>query len=909
MPPISFRSPAVRGRATRTFVGLAVLVAAACGDDSALPTQVPNSASLDVTGSPEDETIAGQYVVMLRSEVSDAPIVARLLLARHGGALRRTYRSAIKGFAARLSLQQLRRLRSDPLVVLVEPDGIVYADGNDASATWGLDRIDQRPAQLDGRYQYARTGVGVSVYIVDTGIRYSHSEFGGRASIGFDAFGGDGTDCNGHGTHVAGTVGGRTYGVAKAVALRSVRVLNCTGSGSYSGVIAGLDWIANYAARPAVVNMSLGGGASTALDSAVSRMSRAGITVVAAAGNANSDACNVSPARAADAITVGATDKTDTRASFSNYGSCVDLFAPGVGITSGIHTADDAEATLNGTSMAAPHAAGAAALFLERHPMASPGEVAGALTSWATRGVVKSSASTHNDLLFTLGDTTSGVDGAPSALFSVTCTSAVCQFSEKATDADGALTKWQWDFGDGMSSASRNPSHDFVWNGTYRVTLVVTDDKGNTGAYAAPVTIIGGLTPNTLPSAHFVWECKERLCTFIDNSSDADGTITKWQWNFGDGSPATNQPTASRYYASVGVYDVTLTVTDDRGGSDSQVYTISVGANAPPIAAFEASCSGLTCQFTDQSTDSDGTITSRSWSFGDGSPNSSATSASHVFAAAGTYPVTLSVTDDKGATNLTTRSITVATSNSPPVASFTVSCSLLVCSFTDASSDTDGSIVKWVWDFGDGSGLTNQSSTHTYPASGTYSVSLTVTDNRGSTANTVRQVTVSSVTNAAPVAEFTYTCTGTTCRFNDASRDADGSITSWRWEFGDGTTSSDANPIRTFAAGGTYIVRLDVADNGGALGTTSRTITLAPTPIQLTTTAYKIKGAYQVDLVWTGASGTDVIVYRNGSILVQTANDGRHTDSARNSGRGDYLYRVCEASGSACSADVLVQVR
>ena len=273
-------------------------------------------------------------------------------------------------------------------------------------ATWGLDRTDQRGLPLSTTYSYNNTGSGVRAYIIDTGIRLNHTQFGGRASSGFDAVdGGSADDCNGHGTHVAGTVGGSAYGVAKNVSLVAVRVLDCGGSGSWSGVIAGMDWVANNHVKPAVANMSLGGGASTAVDNALANLISKGVTVGVAAGNGNrggrqQDACNYSPARVTAAITVGATDKTDTKTSWSNYGPCVDIFAAGSGITSAWHTSTSAINTISGTSMATPHVVGVAALYLQSNSNADPASVATALKGNATSGVVTKSSTTNPILLY-----------------------------------------------------------------------------------------------------------------------------------------------------------------------------------------------------------------------------------------------------------------------------------------------------------------------------------------------------------------------------------------------------------------------------------------------------------------------------------------------------------------------------
>lgn len=312
------------------------------------------------------------------------------------------YGFVLNGFSATLTDEELLRLREDERVTYIEPVKRVSISSTQTNATWGIDRVDQRALPLNQTYTWNGNGTGVRAYILDTGIRYSHNEFGGRASFGFDAFGGNGSDGNGHGTHVAGTVGGATFGIAKNVLLISVRVLNNQGSGTTAGVIAGMDWVAGNHIKPAVANMSLGGSASQAMDDAVTRMFQAGVPVIVAAGNDNLDACNFSPARAANAYTVGSTTSTDARSSFSNWGACVEIFAPGSGITSAWHTNNRATRTISGTSMAAPHVAGSAAIFLGNNPTATPTQVYSFLSNNSTKSIVTGANSANNHLLFTL---------------------------------------------------------------------------------------------------------------------------------------------------------------------------------------------------------------------------------------------------------------------------------------------------------------------------------------------------------------------------------------------------------------------------------------------------------------------------------------------------------------------------
>jgi aqualysin 1 len=352
--------------------------------------------------------VPNQYIVVLADDAEIATGDYGAVLGRVQGVLRATaavpehvYTSAIRGFSARMSEQEAIRLSQDPQVQLVEEDSIMEAIATQTSPPWGLDRIDERDRPLSASYSYTRTGSGVNAYIIDTGIRRTHTQFGGRAVAGFDAIGGNTSDCNGHGTHVAGTVGGSTYGVAKGVRLYAVRVLSCSGSGSTSGVIAGVDWVRANHVKPAVANMSLGGGASSSLDTAVRNSIAAGVTYSVAAGNSNTNAGNSSPARVGEAITVGSSTINDARSSFSNFGSVVDIFAPGSSIRSAWYTSDGATATLSGTSMAAPHVAGVAARYLEGNPTASPSSVRAAIVNTATLNRLSGiPTGTANRLLF-----------------------------------------------------------------------------------------------------------------------------------------------------------------------------------------------------------------------------------------------------------------------------------------------------------------------------------------------------------------------------------------------------------------------------------------------------------------------------------------------------------------------------
>ncbi|MFF5424766.1 MULTISPECIES: S8 family peptidase [unclassified Streptomyces] len=376
-------------RIPRRLAALVPALALAAGLQLAVsPTARSAPALGDLRLAPAATAVENSWIVVLKDGSTRA--------ADLGVSPRHEYRAALKGFSATLSKARAAELAADPRVAYVEQNTTVRITDTQNGATWGLDRIDQRDLPLSTTYTYDTTASNVTAYVIDTGIRTSHSEFGGRATVGTDTVGDgqNGQDCQGHGTHVAGTVGGAKYGVAKGAKLVAVRVLNCSGSGTTAGVIAGVDWVTAHAVKPAVANMSLGGGANASLDDAVKRSIASGVTYAVAAGNGNilgwpANACNYSPARVPEAITVGATDSADKRASFSNYGTCVDLFAPGVSVTSAWKDNDTATSTISGTSMAAPHTAGVAALYLAAHPTATPAQVSSALAANATAGKVQ----------------------------------------------------------------------------------------------------------------------------------------------------------------------------------------------------------------------------------------------------------------------------------------------------------------------------------------------------------------------------------------------------------------------------------------------------------------------------------------------------------------------------------------
>jgi subtilisin family serine protease len=381
-------------RRIATAIATAATVAAIIGAGTALPAQAAPAEGRVLHAGAAD-AVSGSYIVTLKKAAgfSATATEGKRLIAGYGGKVNRTYTSALNGYAATLTSTEARRLAADPAVETVEQDQKVHATATQTSAPWGLDRIDQANLPLSGTYTYPDSAGGnTTVYVLDTGVRITHQQIAGRASYGYDFIDNDATaqDGYGHGTHVATTVAGSTYGVAKKAKIVAVRVLGNDGSGTTAGVIAGVDWITANHVASSVANVSLGGGASTTLDNAVKNSIASGVTYSIAAGNSGAAAANYSPARVPTAITVGATTKTDAKASYSNYGSTVDIFAPGSAITAGWNTSDTATFTGDGTSFAAPHVSGAAAIYLTNHPGASPATVAAALVNGATPNVLTS---------------------------------------------------------------------------------------------------------------------------------------------------------------------------------------------------------------------------------------------------------------------------------------------------------------------------------------------------------------------------------------------------------------------------------------------------------------------------------------------------------------------------------------
>mgnify|MGYP000940614405 FL=1 len=539
----------------------------------------------------------GSYIVVLKGPNGSSSIEADI--SRAGGRTERRFTHVLNGLSVRIKNSEVARLRNNPNVLSVEPDQQMFAvDTQSPTPSWGLDRIDQRSLPLNSTFTATAQGSGVDTYIVDTGIYASHTEFAGRLAAGFSSIAdSNGTnDCNGHGTHVAGTTAGTTYGIAKSATLIPVRVLDCSGSGSNSGVIAGLDWIVAHhiSGKAAVVNMSLGGGASTALDTAVQNVINDGIVMVVAAGNSNVDACNTSPARATNALTVGATgqystgETTDSRSSYSNYGPCLDIFAPGSRITSSWIGGSAAISTISGTSMAAPHVAGVAAVLFGRYPSSTASQIASMLRTAATPNVVIGPGTgSPNYLLYLdpLGGTPSGPDAvtpvAPSAPTAITITPSSGSLSIKFTAGSAGtspITNYKYSLDGGVTWLTRSPASTLspivvsgLTNGsTYSVSIRAISTAGD--------GIASTLVNATIPSA----PSAPLLVTALA-SANRTARVT-WTLGVNGGSPITSHVVTAYLNGtttvakSVTVSGATTTAATVSGLTSGRTYTFRVQA-------------------------------------------------------------------------------------------------------------------------------------------------------------------------------------------------------------------------------------------------------------------------------------------------------------------------------------------
>jgi subtilisin family serine protease len=603
----------MRGKSIGLFVSTLALMVAGAGTVQAAPSGTVLNA-----GAPD--TVPGLYIVGLYGGTSLAPAAmptvsaeAGVLADRYGGTIRNVYSAALRGFAVKMSDGQARRLAADPKVEFVQQSLWVHRADAKSNAygasvasiarslatptageqpnppSWGLDRID---GVKDNVYKYPNTGTGVTVYNTDSELNTDHVAFEGRAKSGYDFVDEDANvnECKsptdqGHGTHTSGTSSSETYGVAKDVTVIGVKVLGCDGNAPDADSIQGVDWVTQNAVKPAVANASWTSGGDNADPEGVNRAVKAsiasGVVWAVAAGNDNGgSACTPSPAKVPEAITVASTDSNDSRSSFSNIGSCVDIFAPGGNITSASNSNNNGSKGMSGTSMATPHVTGAAALYLSANPSATPQQVRDALVNMAQEGKVQNPGAGSPNKLLDVSKIGGGQPGGPTASFTANCASSLtCSFDGSASSP--SIASYAWDFGDSQTGTGATPSHTYATAGSYTVKLTVTDTAGKTGNTTKQVQA-GAPPAGQPPKASFTVQCQWAVCSFNGTgSTDPDNDIASYAWNFGDGKTGTGATTSNTYPNTQKTYTAELKVTDRAGLSNTttkQIQCWGVGA-------------------------------------------------------------------------------------------------------------------------------------------------------------------------------------------------------------------------------------------------------------------------------------------------------------------------------------------
>jgi aqualysin 1 len=599
-----------------------ILCIAACNDASTAPPPAQASAPKAPAIAPSADAIKGHYIVVLKSGApSSEALVHRHALSK-ALTMDQKFGTVIHGFSAAVSDEDIDSLRNDPDVESVVQDQYVHQLGTETGMGWALDRVDQKLMPLNGAFAYGATGAGVNIYVVDGGIRYTHSEFGGRAKFAFDALGGNGSDCNGHGTGVAGIAAGSVHGVAKSATIWSVRVFPCSGTSTLSTILAGVDWVTANHKSPAVANLSLGAAAAPILDTAVERSIRSGVTYVTAGGNNDGDACAMSPGKLKDVINVGATDASDTRASWSNFGSCITMFAPGVSVPSADYYSDVALASWNGTSMSAPMVSGAVALYLQGHPTATPATVRTAIVGNGTAATVKNLSGSGDKLLYTawIGSVTTTPPVTPVAPpaapvappktpavappatppvaavipavvgvgVSYKCSKNVCAFDASASKPAAGVSSYAWSFGDGKTGNGGRWVHTYPSSASFTWSLKIVDKTGHvytTGKAVTPASATGSSTstaPAGIPpvagnfTASFTVSCTvKHVCSFDASASTIPKGVSSYNWTFGDGYQGTTSKVAHSYSGKKSV-SATLKIIDKTFASKSITKVIAV---------------------------------------------------------------------------------------------------------------------------------------------------------------------------------------------------------------------------------------------------------------------------------------------------------------------------------------------